>query len=198
MTQHQPIAFFDFDGTITVHDTFITFGRHALGLARLAVCIAAASPWLALWKIGIISNSTAKQRLFSLMFKGVSVDKFAELGESFAATIDQDLRPDTIAMIKKHQTMGHRIVIVSASIAHWIRPWAKSQGIRDVIATEADFDRNGRLTGHFATFNCHGQEKVDRILEQFPDAAEAETYAYGDSGGDDAMLSFAKHSMKIK
>lgn len=92
----------------------------------------------------------------------------------------------------------HKVVIVSASIGAWIRPWAQSRGIDCVLSTEADSDKSGRLTGHFSTLNCHGHEKARRITEAFPDAAAAETYAYGDSSGDDAMLAFVKHPTKIK
>ncbi len=191
------IAFFDFDGTITKHDTLIRFGRFALGRMRLAYSIMASSPWLFLWKIGLISNSTAKQKLFSKMFKGMGKSEFSSLGESFVPLIDSDLRQSTIDLINKHKSSGHTIVIVSASIADWIRPWAEKQGFDAVIATEAETDLQDRLTGRFSTPNCHGKEKVNRIKERFRDLSQIETFAYGDSHGDDEMLAFACHAQKI-
>ncbi len=193
----QPIAFFDFDGTITHRDTFITFGCHALGKVHMAKCIALSSPWLAAWKLGAISNSKAKQKLFGKMFAGTGIQTFRSMGEDFAHTIDNDLRESTLALIEKHKALGHRVVIVSASIADWIRPWAIAHGIDEVIATEAEISPDGILTGRFSTPNCHGPEKVNRILARYPDIKHSETYAYGDSSGDDAMLELVNHPYRI-
>lgn len=193
-----PIAFFDFDGTITRHDTFISFGRFARGRVQFIKCMLQASPWLVLWKLGLISNSRAKEKLFGFLFKGIGSEEFNSLAEAFATKVDNDLRADTMALLRRHQEQSHRIAIVSASIDTWIRPWAKRHGINCVVATQAEVDSEGRLTGRFATPNCHGEEKVRRIKALFGDLGEVETYAYGDSEGDDAMLRFAKVPLKLK
>ncbi|WP_366141969.1 HAD-IB family hydrolase [uncultured Duncaniella sp.] len=198
MMQQPPIAFFDFDGTITRHDTFITFGCHALGKVRLWLCVAIASPWLVLWKLGAISNTQAKRKLFSLMFKGMPRQKFTDLGHSFATVVEKDLCPKTMRLIEMHQQQGHKVVIVSASIGTWIRPWAESRAIDQVLSTEAEYNSNDLLTGRFSTLNCHGPEKVRRIQQAFPEVTEVDTYAYGDSVGDHEMFSFCKFATKIK
>ncbi len=188
-----PIAFFDFDGTITRYDTFISFGRFAAGDTRFIICLLLASPWLVLWKIGIISNSRAKEKLFGLIFKGMDGKKFSLLARTFATRIDDDLRADTMETLKRHQAQSHRIAIVSASIDAWIKPWAEMHGINHVIATKVETDSAGRLTGRFSTPNCHGIEKVRRINDVFGSLEGIETYAYGDSAGDDAMLDSVRH-----
>ncbi len=193
-----PAAFFDFDGTITRHDTFVSFGRFARGDARFIMGLLLASPWLVLWKTGFISNARAKEKLFGFLFKGMDGKRFSSFAEAFADKIDGDLRADTMDAIRHHQARSHRVAIVSASVGTWIEPWAKRHGIGCVIATEAEVDGKGRLTGRFATPNCHGAEKVRRIKAVFGILENVETYAYGDSKGDDAMLRFAKYSHKIK
>lgn len=193
----SPIAFFDFDGTITRHDTLITFGRFARGDAHFIKSLLSASPWLVLWKIGLIGNALAKEKLFGHLFKGMGSEEFHSLAEAFATEIDGDLRPDTMAVLKRHRAQAHRIVIVSASIGTWIEPWAKRHGIDCVIATQVEVDGEGRLTGHFATPNCHGREKVRRIKAIFTELGNVKTYAYGDSAGDDAMLQFVKNPQKV-
>jgi phosphoserine phosphatase len=50
---------------------------------------------------------------------------------------------------------------------------------------------DGKLTGRFLTKNCYGEEKVRRMLEQYPDRKEYKLVAYGDSRGDHALLDFA-------
>jgi len=193
----RPIAFFDFDGTITSHDTFISFGRMALGNTRFVASLIKASPWLIFWKLGFINNSRAKERLFGFMFKGMKSSTFHILGQSFTDNIDNDLRSETMRLIARHKALKHHICIVSASIEDWIRPWADKNGIDDVIATKVEVDENGYLTGRFLTPNCHGKTKVDRIISVFGELKDSETYAYGDSEGDNAMLAFAKHSQML-
>lgn len=194
----KTIAFFDFDGTITTDDTFITFGKFALGRTGFAIRIIMASPWLALWKLRIISNSRAKQTLFRFMFKGMDRGIFLRLCDDFTPHIDKSLRTETMRSLIEHQDRGDRVVIVSASIKDWIEPWAKLHNVRDVIATEVEYDTNGRLTGRFSTPNCHGLEKACRIIGRFGDISAIDTYAYGDSKGDEAMLELAKHPVRIR
>ena len=192
-----PIALFDFDGTLTRHDTFISFSKFALGKFKFIRGMALTFPWLIMWRLGIISNSSAKEILFSRLFKGMSLLQFRELGEKFAPLIERDLRYSTVEILNKHKASGHRLYIVSASLSDWIKPWAKHKGIDGVIATEVETDSDGCLTGRFHTPNCHGKEKVARIIAEIPDAVPENMYAYGDSNGDDAMLDFAAHSKKI-
>ncbi len=191
------IAFFDFDGTITKNDTFISFARYVLGDIKFFFKLTAASPWIIAWKLGLITNSAAKEKFFGIMFRGIEHASFKEKGFSFSNIVDENLRPDTIALMQEHRNKGHKIVIVSASIREWIEPWAQKHGIDNVISTGVELDCNNKLTGRFSTPNCHGLEKVNRILQQFSNVSEIETYAYGDSDGDDAMLSIVSHPHKI-
>lgn len=193
----RTIVFFDFDGTITDNDTFISFGRYVCGNVRFFAGLVAALPWIVMWKCGLISNSEAKQRLFGQLYRGMKYERFRSYGEAFAAQIDKLTRRSTISLIYKHIQRGHTVVIVTASVADWVRPWALSHGITDVIATEAAVDGDGKLTGKFSTPNCYGSEKVRRIKERFPEITECETYAYGDSSGDDEMLRFVHHGRRL-
>jgi phosphoserine phosphatase len=39
--------------------------------------------------------------------------------------------------------------------------------------------------------NCFGQEKINRLLEEFPDRRSYKLIAYGDSSGDKELIDFA-------
>ena len=93
--------------------------------------------------------------------------------------------------IRYHKSKGHEIVIISASIENWIRPWAIRKQIDNVIGTKIDLDNSQHLTGKFLTKNCYGQEKVNRLLEAFPERDAYTLYAYGDSKGDRELIEFA-------
>lgn len=191
------IAFFDFDGTITHHDTFIGFAKFSVGKAAFYKAFIKSIPMLCQWKLGLRSNSEAKQTLFSNLYKDKDFDWFKRLGYAYASMIDKDLRPETIEILKQHIRNGHKIIIVSASIAEWIKPWAESYGIESVISTEVEKDECSRLTGRFKTKNCSGAEKVSRIRELYPDIDHYESWGYGDSSGDDAMLSLVDHPHRV-
>ena len=193
----KKIAFFDFDGTITDNDTFIEFAKFSVGKSAFYKAFFQSIPILCLWKLGLKSNSEAKQKLFSRLYRGMDYTKFQELCTKFRSLIDLQTRAEIIDAIMQHKRSGDQVVIVSASIGDWIRPWAAVNAIDNVIATEAEIDLSNRLTGRFATKNCHGKEKAIRIQHQFPKIADYETWGYGDSSGDNEMLSLVNHPKRV-
>lgn len=192
------IAFFDFDGTITKRDTFIEFAKYSLGKRRLFAAILKNCFHLSMWKLGIISNSEAKQRLFSTLFNGRDYEWFKNCGANFKKAIDMNINENVVNKLHKHKIEGHVVIIVSASMPEWICPWATANGIDAVIATEIEVDNNGIITGKFLTPNCHGEEKAIRIRSMFPHIDECESWGYGDSIGDNQMLNMVTHAMRVK
>ena len=193
----REIAFFDFDGTLTKHDTLFEFAKFSVGKTALYRALIMSIPSILLWKFGYIDNSKAKETLFGHLYKGMDYAEFRKYGEDFAKVIDSDLRSDVMDYLHRHQEQGREVVIVSASIADWIKPWAAENGVLKVISTEAEVDSSGRLTGRFLTPNCHGYEKVKRIGQEFPHIEDSRTWGYGDSSGDDYLLDFVNYPYKV-
>ncbi|MDE7426918.1 MAG: haloacid dehalogenase-like hydrolase [Muribaculaceae bacterium] len=191
------VAFFDFDGTLKRHDSFIEFAVFSVGRKATAMAVLQSLPALILWKLGIKTNSEVKQKLFTRLYRGMSYVRFQELGRAYARKIDADLRSEIIELKNKHQDAGHKLIIVSASVGDWIRPWALRNGFDTVLATEAEVDSGGNLTGRFSTPNCHGVEKAARIRHLFPEITDYESWGYGDSSGDYAMIALVKHAQKV-
>ncbi len=192
------IAFFDFDGTITKHDSFIEFAKFSLSRKCLYSAIVKNSLHLTLWKLGVLTNSEAKQKLFSALFKGKEYAWFKSRGVEFKEIIKNDLNQNILYEIRQHQEAGHKVVIVTASIPEWIYPWATEIGIDTVLGTEIEVNKKGFITGKFRTPNCHSIEKVNRIKALYPDIADIETWGYGDSDGDTPMLNLVRHATKVK
>lgn len=192
-TQKKVIAAFDFDGTITTRDTLPVFIWHAQKLGKLFIGTLSMIPSLMMFKLKIVPNYHAKEKLFQTFFAGLKLDKFNALAESFIPTIEKLINPEALKKIKWHQEMGHEVVIISASAENWIKPWATKQSIKTVLATQLEVV-NDTVTGKFLTKNCHGAEKVNRLLAQYPDRSQYELYAYGDSNGDTELLALADHA----
>lgn len=188
---------FDFDGTLTTRDTLIAFIRYAKGTRAFVLGFLLHAHLLVLMKLGLYPNWKAKQKVFSYFFKGMSLGDFDALCQRFAADNRQLLRPEGVRTLEQARTAGADIVIVSASIDNWVKPFFTSpDSLADnlskitVLGTQIEIaDR--KLTGRFLTKNCYGQEKVNRILALHPNRGEYTLIAFGDSRGDKELLAFA-------
>ena len=106
--------------------------------------------------------------------------------------IDKIVRTKAIERLNWHKKQGHKIVVVSASIDCWLRPWCNKNSL-ELIATKLEI-KNEMITGNLLTKNCYGVEKVNRIKEIYNLKDFEYIYAYGDSSGDKEMLSIANES----
>jgi phosphatidylglycerophosphatase C len=187
------IAFFDFDGTITTHDTLLEFIRFVKGRKRYYLGLLKHLPSLLLFKLKLISNQRAKEKILTYFFKNMSAHDFETYCQQFTTDrLPQLIRPRALQEIRKLKELGYVIVIVSASPESWINSWAARQGAV-VIASQLDM-HDGKLTGKLKGKNCHGPEKLRRIQEQYSLSEFDEVYAYGDSAGDKPMFTIAHSS----
>lgn len=189
------IALFDFDGTLVEKDSFLEFAKFACGGKGLAVGAIMSMRWLIGWNLGLIDSSQAKERLFGNLFKGMRYEEFCRYGEEFSRMIDRMINHEVYAQLIMYMNdFCARCVVVTASMRQWVEPWAASNGITKVIATEPEVGDDGRLTGRFATPNCKGAEKVARIRKEFPDIDDMEVFAWGNLPEDRWMFDLAIES----
>ena len=189
----KKIAFFDFDGTITTDDSLLKFIRFVVGDSRFLIGLFVLSPILIAYKLKLIPNYKAKQKMLSWFFKGSSEEEFKRIANEYSLNhIEKILRPMAMDKIKWHQEQGHEVVIVSASIECWLKPWCDKQKL-ELIATQLEI-KDKKINGKLKSKNCFGQEKVNRIKEKFNLNECVYIYAYGDSRGDKEMLELANES----
>lgn len=184
------LAVFDFDGTITRHDSFPRFLLHAYRGRRLQLCLRSL-PYVVpviLAKLKWLSPHRVKERMCVSLLRSFSPSEFEALCRTFVPLIDRDLTPLIAGRIAYHQRLHHPIVIVSASLREVIGPWAAAHGIHHVLATEIRRDAACRFSG-FSSLNCNGAEKVSR-LEDFLAVSGTSfcTIAYGNSADDHPLL----------
>ena len=189
--KRKTIAVFDLDGTITEKDTLLEFIKFSKGKWQFYLGFLFFSPLLVAMKLKMYPNGKAKQCLFSYFYKGISIEKFNNWGKEFNSKIDEMLRSKAIETLKLHKENGDKIVIISASIENWIKPWAEKASIDTILATKIETDKNGLLTGRFLTKNCYGLEKVNRLVEMFPNRNDYDFIVYGNSRGDKELIEFA-------
>jgi len=186
----RPLVAFDFDGTLTVRDSFTAFLRwragplgYALGLLRLAP---AALAYLAHRDRGRIKTAAV-----GVFLKGATRSALESQARRFAeAALPGLVRPDARATWEAWGAKGARRLIVSASPSLVVAPFAEALGADELIATELAYDAQGRAAGGFATPNCRGPEKVRRLEARFGPGLRLQA-AYGDTAGDREMLGIA-------
>jgi phosphatidylglycerophosphatase C len=190
-----PIVAFDFDGTLTVRDSFMAFLiweagplRATLGLARL---VPEALAYLAHRDRGRIKAAALR------VFLGGKPLEWTRARAQAFANQARLLRPDALACWEDWRARGARMTIVSASPEFVVAPFAERLGADLLIATEVEIDTQGRLSGALLGRNCRGPEKVARLREAFGPEVRLEA-AYGDTAGDREMLALAKTAgMKV-
>jgi len=187
----RPIVAFDFDGTLTIRDSFTQFlrwragpGGWALGLVKMAKATAA---YARDRDRGAIKAASVK-----IFLKGVTRAELEADAARFAdAMWDRFMRPDALKVWEDWGRKGAYRVIVTASPEITVAPFARRLGAEGLLGTHLTFDEQDRITGAFSSPNCRGEEKVRRLHEAF--GAELRlAAAYGDTSGDTEMLAVAE------
>ncbi len=181
---------FDFDGTMTVKDTFNAFlawragpVRYAFGCVRL---LPAAIVYVFDRNPGKLKAAAVREFL-----KGASQETLAEEGRRFAEKRSGTLlRPDAVETWRRWRAKGAKTIIVTASPDFVVGPFARGLGADNLIATELAFDASGRAIGVLAGQNCRGPEKARRLKATYGEDTVL-TAAYGDTSGDTEMLAMA-------
>ena len=190
---NKKLALFDFDGTITTKDSLVDFIQFAVGKGTYYKGLVKLSIMLTLYTIKVIPNHAAKEKLIGYFFRGWNASDFEKISNKYALSrIDKIIRPKALEKIDWHEKQGHKIIIVSASMKCWLQSWCDKHEI-ELISTQLEI-KDQKITGKFATKNCYGIEKVNRIKKLHDLSDYDYIYAYGDSSGDTELLALADES----
>ncbi len=195
----QHVAAFDVDGTLTVRDCVRPFLLKVGGWRGVTWALAR-RPSASLGAAARRDRDRFKELIVGGVLHGRNVARIEALGEQFAENVASGwLRADTVARLRWHQRMGHRIVLVSASLSPYLRPLGRHLGVDDVLCAEPL--RAGEVFGDgLDGANCRAAEKVRR-LDAWLEASnlgQATVWAYGDSAGDRELLARADHPLLVK
>ena len=189
-SKDRAIVAFDFDGTLTIRDSFTEFlrwragpGGWALGLVKMAPVVAA---YARDGDRGRIKAASVREFL-----RGVDRATLEADAERFADRIwDRFMRPDALKVWNDWRARGAHRVIVTASPETTVAPFARRLGAEALLGTPLVFDADDRVTGAFASPNCRGEEKVRRLRAVYGEDVRLAA-AYGDTSGDTEMLAIA-------
>ncbi len=200
--ERPTVAAFDFDGTVTRGASTVPFLISVRGFLPVALALLRSLPGLL--RAAVLSGTAAdeyKEQLFMRLLAGTPNEELARKGRAFAAThLRLRLRPEVRRRMEWHREQGHRIVLVSASVEHYVEPAGELLGVDGVLATRLAVDAAGIVSGRFEGKNCRGAEKYARVVGWMranglagAGQAQAVLWAYGNSRGDAWLLGAADH-----
>jgi HAD superfamily hydrolase (TIGR01490 family) len=187
-------AFFDVDGTLTTGTTLFRFLEYRLAAdghppqaylderARLKAMTDAGAP------------RTETNRAYFSSYAGKDARRIADLAESwFRAEVESGgfFHPSSVAVLRRHQAAGEKIVLVSGSFPAPLAPVAKALAADAVLCTEPRIV-SGRYTGEVSR-TMIGTTKAEtiRAWAERNRVSLALSTAYGDHLSDLPMLELA-------
>lgn len=174
---------FDFDNTIFRGDSTARFYAYCFThVPLLWAQIPVQAGNALLFALRLRPKQQFKERMYAFLRMLPDVDRLLE--DFWNRNIGR-IRPWYLAMRREDD------VIISASPEFLLQPAMDRLGIRHMMASRVD-----RLTGQYDGLNCHGEEKVRRFRERFPDA-HVERF-YSDSLSDAPMAALADEAFLVK
>lgn len=187
-----PLAVFDFDGTIIQGDSFLPFMRHMVGEFRYYRGIVRIFPWLTAYALGRICNRTIKEKVVSCFLKGKRLQEIEQRAYEYALEyLPKKEKPEMRDRMQWHLEESHSLLLASASLLVYLKPWAEYRGFHGVCGAELEVDQKGIITGKIKGNNGFGPEKLEAVHDWLDGKNPSLTYAYGDSQGDRELLDWA-------
>jgi HAD superfamily hydrolase (TIGR01490 family) len=184
------LALFDFDGTITTHETMPAFVRATVSRPRLIAGYLLLWPAILGYRLRLLPGSVVRACIVRVAYTGRSAAWLREQGRSFAGDhLDRHLRPEALRRIEWHHARGDAVLVVSGGLADYLMPWAEAHGLEVLCSTlEA---RGDRLTGRYAGPQCVGAEKARQVAARLDLVSFERIHAYGDTPEDEHLLAMA-------
>ncbi|MDF7679288.1 HAD-IB family hydrolase [Enterobacteriaceae bacterium ESL0689] len=187
---HPILSVFDFDGTLTRHDSFIPFLYFAFGkrifVRRMMTMVY--PTWHCMRHK--MTRDELKERLITTFLRDVEEQWVAEKARLFCQSHWQQLmRPSGLVAVANEITSGAEVTLCSASPEIVLKPFADKLAI-NLLGTRLE-TIEGRLTGRISGENCRCQQKINRLEKKYGSLSDYHLRAWGDTRGDYELLAAA-------
>lgn len=187
-------AFFDVDNTLLPGEAsevgFFRWLRQR-GVVGWPEARASVAWWL--WHLPSLSLQPLRERKLYLAGKPVQV--IESLGEAFCReALCPRVSSAAMRAIERHRSAGHLVILLTGSLDFLMEPIADSLQVDHCIATRLE-QRDGLYTGQVIPPLPYGEGKLTFVhrLAQELELDLTACFAYGDSPGDQAVLSVVGH-----
>lgn len=184
------LALFDFDGTITTHETMPDFLHRSVSRPRLILGKLLLAPLVLGYKLGFVSGVVIRRAIVRFGYSGVPVAALEAAGQDFARDyLPNVLRREAVERIAWHKAQGHKVVVVSGGLDVYLAHWCNDHEL-DLICSSLQH-RQGILTGQYLGRQCVLAEKARLVRARYDLTAYSTVYAYGDTPEDQELLGLA-------
>lgn len=200
-------AIFDLDGTLytghIVQGIVRHHRTHRVKRLPLYVFMTTHMALWPLWRLGLLSEAIMRElwtRHVGWTVRGWTPQEaavaFAWIAEQYVQPL---VRPDVMARLRDHQAAGHRVIMVSGTIAPLLAEIGRQLEVEETVGTPLVL-RAGRYTGGCELPVCQGPNKVSRLeayLHGSDDVLWPQSYAYADSYTDLPLLELVGHPVAV-
>lgn len=179
-------AFFDLDQTLFAGFSATAFTRDQLSSGHL-------SPRGLLDSLRATLSFKAGRTGFSAfvaatsgVYRGIKESVLEEAGQhAFDEYLATEIYPESRALVRAHQEMGHTVAIITSATRYQAEPVAHELGIDHLLYTRLEV-KDGILTGDVVRPTCYGEGKADaaRSLRSKYQLDLDASYFYSDSHED--------------
>ncbi|MCU0311399.1 MAG: HAD-IB family hydrolase [Acidimicrobiales bacterium] len=198
----MPAAFFDLDKTVIATPSMVAFG----GPLRRAGMINRRLMLRALWS-GIVFHylGADEERMRRFRESALRVTKGWDqalvrglVADTLIDVVEPIVYDEALTLMRRHQSAGHRVVLISASPEEIVVPLGDYLGVDETIGSRARIDAGGRYTGE-VEYYAYGPYKADAVEEiARRDGLDlAECWAYSDSATDLPLLRTVGHPVAV-
>ncbi|MCL5228154.1 MULTISPECIES: HAD-IB family hydrolase [Pseudomonas] len=185
------LSVFDFDGTLTRHDSFVPFLKYAFGKLEFAKRLRLLAGPGVRYLTRRLSRDELKARLIAAFLTDAKEEWVRHKAAEFCGLHwTRLMRPAGLASVAAERQAGSEVTLCSASPALVLKPFADRLNIK-LIATELEVV-DGRLTGRISGDNCRCEAKVRRLEAVYGDLTQYRLRAWGDTRGDHELLAAAQ------
>ncbi len=188
-------AFFDLDQTLFAGFSATAFTRDQFSSGRLTPRDLAdslrATISFTMGRTGFSSFVTAT----SAVYRGMAESVLEEAGQrAFEKHLATAIYPESRALVKAHQNMGHTVAIITSATRYQAEPVAHELGIKHLLYTQLGV-KDGVLTGKVVRPTCYGEGKASagRSLAAKYDLDLDQSYFYSDSHEDLPLFEIVGH-----
>ena len=179
-------AFFDLDQTLFAGFSATPFTRDQFKTGRLTPRDLAdslrATLSFTMGRTGFSAFVTATSAVYRGMAESVLEEAGQRVFENYLVT---EIYPESRALVRAHQDMGHTVAIITSATRYQAEPVARELGIEHLLYTKLGVE-DGILNGKVVKPTCYGEGKAiaGRNLAAKYDLDLDESYFYSDSHED--------------
>jgi phosphatidylglycerophosphatase C len=192
-------AIFDLDRTLTLRGCFTPFAlyaakKHPRRFISLPSILLAASAN----SLGFYQRDDLKLLIWRKVIGGLDRAQIEALGTEFGENwARKELRPETKAVLKRHQEAGDRLVLATAAMDVVAEPFGRLLGFNEIISTRTSWTADGYVSGAFEGKNCSGEEKLRRVRNALRDIDPRRATAYSDHISDLPLLLWVANGVAV-